>query len=144
MILFRPFHYKFEPFPGFEPELIPIFPSEVSFNIDYRQNLHTKVHRRQYPICAGYAFTDHKAQGQTLEWVIIDIGTTKRFPITPFAAYVVLSCSRGRETVQLLCDFDDTIFTWHSSQYLCLEDDRLAHLNANTKDRYEMGYYDFA
>jgi hypothetical protein len=52
--------------------------------------------------------------------------------------------SRGRETVRLLCDFDDTIFTRHPSQYLRLEDDHLARLNANTKDRYETGYYDFA
>jgi hypothetical protein len=76
--------------------------------------------------------------------VIIDIGTTKKFPVTPFAAYVALSRSRGRETVRLLHDFDDTIFTRHPSQYLRLEDDRLEYLNANTKDRYETGYYNFA
>ena len=35
MILFQPFHYKFEPFLGLKPGLIPIFPSEVSFNINY-------------------------------------------------------------------------------------------------------------
>jgi hypothetical protein len=62
IILFKPFHHEFEPFPGYEPGLIPIFPSEVTFNISYRQNSKTKVNRRQYPICAGYAFTDHKAQ----------------------------------------------------------------------------------
>jgi hypothetical protein len=35
MILFCPFHYEFEPFLGLEPGVIPIFPSEVSFNINY-------------------------------------------------------------------------------------------------------------
>lgn len=35
MILFRPFHYEFEPFPSFEPGLIPIVPSEQNFNIHY-------------------------------------------------------------------------------------------------------------
>jgi hypothetical protein len=76
--------------------------------------------------------TDHKAQGQTLEWVIVDIGTTKKFPVTPFTAYVALLCSRGRETVILLHDFDDTIFTQHPSHHLHLEDERL---NANTRDK---------
>src|ERR1700691_2526703 len=46
---------------------------------------------RQYPICAGYVFTDHKAQGQMLEHVLIDIGTTKKFPVTPFSAYGIIT-----------------------------------------------------
>src|ERR1700683_142302 len=48
MIVFKPFHHEFEPFPGFEPGLIPLFPTEVSFNIKYQQNPKTKIHRRQY------------------------------------------------------------------------------------------------
>jgi ATP-dependent exoDNAse (exonuclease V) alpha subunit len=90
MILFKPYKYQFDPFPGLAPGLIPIFPSEVAFKIQYRNNSMT-VHRRQYPLCAAYAFTDHKAQGQTIECVIVDIGPTKRFPVDPFAAYVALS-----------------------------------------------------
>jgi hypothetical protein len=54
MIVFKPNHHEFAPFPG----LIPIFPSEGTFSIDYRHNHLTKVHRRQYPMCGGYAFTD--------------------------------------------------------------------------------------
>jgi len=38
MILFHLFHYEFKPFPGLEPGVIPIFHSEVSFNINYWQN----------------------------------------------------------------------------------------------------------
>jgi ATP-dependent exoDNAse (exonuclease V) alpha subunit len=77
MIIFRPFHFEFEPFPGFEPGLIPLFPSEDHFNINYRHDPHTKVFRRQYPLCAAYAFTDHKGQGQTMPYVIVDIAPTK-------------------------------------------------------------------
>ena len=43
------------------------------------------------------------------EHVLINIGTTMKFPITPFSAYVALSWSRGRDSVQLLRDFDNTI-----------------------------------
>jgi hypothetical protein len=143
MILFRPFHHEFDPFPGLEPGLIPIFPLEVSFTIKYQTNAKTRVIRRQYPICAGYAFTDHKAQGQTLERVLVDIGTTQRFPVTPFAAYVALSRSRGRDTIRLLRNFDDTIFTRHPSEYLRREDERLAWLEKNTTDKFETGSYNF-
>jgi hypothetical protein len=34
-------------------------------------------------------FTDHKTQGQTLENVMVNIGTMKKFPVTPFLAYIV-------------------------------------------------------
>ena len=39
-------------------------------------------------IRAGYVFMNHKAQGQTLENIIVDVGTTNNFPVTPFLAYV--------------------------------------------------------
>jgi ATP-dependent exoDNAse (exonuclease V) alpha subunit len=143
MILFRPFHYEFEPFPGFEPGLIPIFPSERNFNIHYRQNPKTKVYRRQYPLCAAYAFTDHKSQGQTIGYVIVDISPTKKFPVTPFAAYVALSRSRGRSSIRLLRDFDDSIFTQHPSEALRLEDERLEWLAKDTEDKFEAGYYNY-
>jgi hypothetical protein len=91
MILFKPFHYQFEPFPGLEEGVIPIFPSEVTFSIHYRNDPKTQIRWRQYALSAAYAFTDHKLQGQTLEHVVVDIGPTKRFPVDPFAAYVALS-----------------------------------------------------
>jgi ATP-dependent exoDNAse (exonuclease V) alpha subunit len=143
MIIFKPYKYQFDPFPGLEPGLIPIFPSEVSFNIHCPQKPKTTIHRRQYPLCAAYAFTDHKAQGQMIECVIVDIGPTKRFPVDPFAAYVALSCSRGRKTIRLLRDFDEQIFTRHPSTELRSEDERLDRLNTQTKAKYEMGTYNF-
>jgi hypothetical protein len=33
-------------------------------------------------------FTNHKAQGQTIEYDIVDIGLTKTFPVDTFMAYV--------------------------------------------------------
>jgi hypothetical protein len=94
--IFMPYHHhEFKPFPGLTAGLIPIFPSEVSFNLQYQDNPKQKIYCQQFPICAGYAFTSHRGQGQTLGNIIIDIGTTTRFPVTPFGAYVVLLCSRG-------------------------------------------------
>jgi ATP-dependent exoDNAse (exonuclease V) alpha subunit len=143
MVLFRPFHFEFQPFPGLDPGLIPIFPSEVHFTIHTHENPSSRVHRRQYPMTAAYAFTDHKAQGQTIEFVIVDIGRVKRFPVTPFAAYVALSRSRGRQSIRLLRDFDKNIFTSHPSEDLRVEDHRLNELDRETKEKFKAGFYNF-
>jgi len=142
MILFRPDH-EFEPFPGLDEGLVPIFPSEVTFNIHYGNNPKMQIHQRQFPVCVAYAFTDHKSQGQTIETVIVDIGPTKKFPVNPFAAYVALSRSRGRDTIRLLRDFDDGIFTKHPSEALRLEDERLQALNNLTTSKFRIGHYNF-
>ena len=42
-ISFKPLHYEFEPFPGLYLRVIPIFPSEVTFNIHYRGNSCTQI-----------------------------------------------------------------------------------------------------
>lgn len=64
--------------------------------------------------------------------IVIDIGPTKRFPVDPFAAYVALSRSRGRESI---C-FDERIFTRHPSDELRDEDERLEQLAMETKNKY--------
>ena len=92
---------------------------------------------------AAYTFTDHKAQGQTIEYVIVDIGPTRRFPVDPFAAYVTLSRSRGMDNIRLLRDFNDKIFTRHPSEALRMEDARLDLLTEETKVRFEAGLYDW-
>ena len=84
-----------------------------------------KTLKPKYMICTGYVFMNHKAQGQTLENIIVDVGTTNNFPVTPFLAYVALSQSRGRDTIRLLRDFDETIFTKYPLEDLQLEDERL-------------------
>ena len=78
-----------------------------------------------------------------MEHVLINIRTTQRFPVTPFVAYVALSRSRGRDTIRLLRDFDDKIFTRHPSGHLQNEDERLTWLAQNTTDKFETGLYNY-
>jgi hypothetical protein len=68
------------------------------------------------------SYTDFKAQGQTIEYVIVDIAPTPTFSLSPFNAYVALSRSRGRSTIRLLRDFNDSLFICHPSEELRLED----------------------
>ena len=141
MILFEPSGGpEFETFPGLKPGQVPIFPTEVKFNIGDKKN-RTIIARRQITLTPAYAFTDHKGQGQTLGNVVVDIGKLKTFPVNQFAAYVALSRSWGRDSIRLLRDFDDRLFTVHPSEDLKEEDERLQVLVKQTKENWNMGLY---
>jgi hypothetical protein len=58
-----------------------------------------------------YGFMDFRAQGQTLNCSMIDIGKPPTGELTAFNAYVALSRGHGREDIRLLRDFEDSIFT---------------------------------
>ena len=86
---------------------------------------------------AGYAFTDYKSQGQTIEYVIIDIGKPPTGTLSLFSVYVALPRSRGRNTIirllVVLRDFDVNLFQNHPSEALRIEMKRLEDLNETTK-----------
>ncbi|KAJ3729826.1 hypothetical protein C8R42DRAFT_570361 [Lentinula raphanica] len=67
------------------------------------------VKRKQFPLTLAYAFTDYRAQGQTIVPVIIDIASPPTGALNLFNIYVALSRSSGRDSIQLLRDFDPTI-----------------------------------
>jgi hypothetical protein len=71
---------------GLSDGLIPLEPSKKGMKIRY-----TDGNRRQLPITAAYAFTDYKAQGQSLEPVIINIGNPPSGGLNTFNAYVAIS-----------------------------------------------------
>lgn len=80
----------------------------------------------------AYAFTDFKSQGQTIAHMLVDIGETTCFGLSPFNAYVALSRSRRRETIRILRDFDNNLFIRHPSEDLRIEDKRIDELNLLT------------
>ncbi|KAH7905837.1 hypothetical protein BJ138DRAFT_1017168, partial [Hygrophoropsis aurantiaca] len=91
----------------------------------------------------AYAFTDYRAQGQTIEHVLVDIAKPPTFKLTAFNAYVALSRSRGRDTIRLLRDFETELLTTHPSEDLREEDIRLLNLSRETSENYSMGAYNF-
>ena len=83
---------------------------------------------------AAYAFTDYHSQGQTIHHAIIDITSPPTGSLTPFNIYVALSRCCGRDSIRLLHDFDEKLLTSHLSEYLRVEDERLARLNKETEE----------
>ena len=142
MVLFKPYRKPvIDPLPGLSPSQIPVFPFEANFYIGGKKGI--KVTRRQLPLTQGYAFTDHKSQGQTLGNALVDIGMLSRFPVNSFASYVALSRSRGRDKICLLRDFDVKLFTTHPSADLREEDDRLRVAAEETKQKWLAGLYKY-
>ncbi|RDB28920.1 ATP-dependent DNA helicase RRM3 [Hypsizygus marmoreus] len=132
VILFKPDIPLSIDFEGFPKGIIPIAPTEVTFRITTPDRVSHQIRRRQLAVTPAYAFTDYKSQGQTIERVIVDLAKPPTGELTPFHAYVALSRGRGRDSIRLLRDFADNLFTTHPSEDLRQEDARLEDLDRNT------------
>ena len=91
------------------------------------------VQRRQFPLTAGYAFTDYRLQGQTIMYVLVDIASPPSGGLSLFNLYVALSHSSGQKTIRLLRNFDDQLFAKEHDQPLIREDTRLEQLDIETR-----------
>lgn len=138
-VLFQPLHGHDTIFPGLPHGIIPVFASEKKFGIT--QPKKSTVERIQFALTPAYAFTDYKSQGQTMECVIIDLAKPPTGALTNFNAYVALSRSRGRDTIRLLRDVDEKLFTSHPSEELRKEDARLMELEEASLARFNAGLY---
>ena len=122
---------------GLPRHVIPIVPVKKSFTINNGGQKIT-VNRSQLPLTLAYAFTDYRSQGQTLQPVMIDIGSPPHGHLTPFNVYVTLSRGTSRDNIRLLRDFDETLLQQHPSEFLRLEDERLEELNTSTKRMWDL------
>ncbi|PBK66391.1 hypothetical protein ARMSODRAFT_890790 [Armillaria solidipes] len=99
------------------------------------------VHRHQLALTAVYSFTHHKGQGQTLDYVKVDLADPPQHPIDAFHAYVALSRSHGRSTVRILRPFNTGVLMTPPCLELTMEDARLETLDEITQERFENGEY---
>jgi hypothetical protein len=136
VIYFKPDLHTNTVFEGIPDGIIPISPSMVRFSVDV-DGKKMRLERRQLAIVPGYAFTDYKAQGQTMECVIVDISKPPSGALSPFSVYVALSRSRGRKTIRILRDFDPALFMHHPSEDLRNEMVRLEQLDERTREVHE-------
>jgi hypothetical protein len=120
-------------FEGVADGIIPISPSLMRFSVEVDGHK-VKLERRQLGIVPAYAFTDYKSQGQTMEYVIVDISKPPTGSLSPFSVYVALSRSRGRRTIRILRDFDPALLMHHPSEDLRKDMVRLERLDERTKE----------
>ena len=118
--------------PDLEEGVIPIRRISTKTQIKVGGKSRT-VTRTQFPITGAYSFTDYRAQGQTIPYVVIDIVSPPTSGLSLFNLYVALSRSSGRNTIRLLRDFDDDTFLQAHVPELLEEDERLGELDGVTK-----------
>ena len=122
-----------------DDNVIPIEPMMISMELNMTGKSKSRtVQRTQYPITGAYAFTDYRAQGQTIPYSLVDIGPPPHGTLSLFNLYVALSRSPGRDHIQLLMDFDDKMLLKKHDPALLEEDKRLERLDQQTKERYLM------
>lgn len=141
-ILVKLEHTKATGLTGLPPNVLPIQPLSRSFQIqvpvrDGSSSQHTvsrTVSRRQLPLTAAYAFTDYRAQGQTIPHVIVDIASPPSgSELTLFNIYVALSRSKGRQSIRLLRDFDERLLFKAQVPELETEDIKLRMWDEQTR-----------
>ncbi|THH14508.1 hypothetical protein EW146_g5828 [Bondarzewia mesenterica] len=124
--------------PSLDEQVIPIELSSQTCRINIRGTKRHKItktiKRTQFPMTAAYAFTDYRAQGQTIPHVIVDIAPPPSGKLSLFNLYVALSRSSGRDSIRLLRDFDDELFMGTHDAPVIEEDERLRATNHSTKN----------
>ncbi|KAJ3893195.1 hypothetical protein GG344DRAFT_75268 [Lentinula edodes] len=106
---------------GFPDGLLPIVPQEGKFVAAVNEKKTCTILRRQLALTPGYAFTDLKGQGQTIEYVIVDLARPN---------YGSKLDAFG---------FDESLFVSHPSPELEAEDARLAALEVETTEAWRAG-----
>jgi hypothetical protein len=138
-ILVKLSHTKASQLDGLDESVVPVEPTSIKHRISVsirNKTVHRTVLHRQCPVTAAYAFTDYRSQGQTIPYVLIDIGTPPFGTLSLFNLYVALFCCSGCGTIHILWDFDDELFKKPHDMALLEEDDRLDRLDKTTNQAY--------
>ena len=102
---------------GLAQNVIPITPVTKTFTTTTKDGTKLTVNRTQLPLTLAYAFTGYRSQGQTIDPVIVDIGTPPHGHLTAFNIYVALSRGTGWDNIHLLWDFDENILQQHPCEH---------------------------
>ncbi|KAG6822418.1 hypothetical protein H0H92_013979 [Tricholoma furcatifolium] len=108
--------------PELERHMFPVLPDTVSFHLKnpFSKEVRT-VRRTQLPLVPAFAMTAHRAQGQTLDRVIVDLASCKGAE----APYVMLSRASSLDGLAILRPFDIERIRVGKSQDHQLEQHRL-------------------
>jgi len=81
-IIFKPNGKCNIQFNGLNTGFVPILPSKMTFSVTVRNKMYS-ISQQQLALTPAYAFTDFKAQAQTIEYVMIDIGQPPSRSLSP-------------------------------------------------------------
>ncbi|KAJ3978543.1 hypothetical protein F5890DRAFT_1398600, partial [Lentinula detonsa] len=119
-----------------DENVIPIQPRTQTTRVSVQQKkgplASRTIKHKQFPLTPAYAFTDYRAQGQTIAVVIIDIASPPTGSLNLFNICMALLRSSGRENIWFLRDFNPDILLQGHSAELLAEDDKLEKIEKET------------
>lgn len=125
--------YSGDPLPHLPKQFVPCLQDSVEINFTHPHSTkRCKIHRTQIPLAPAFAITAHKAQGQTLPYVVIDLESSRSCE----AAYVMVSRAKSLKGLIVLRPFARKRISSHMNQQLRQELDRLEMLDLETATRY--------
>lgn len=87
--------------PGLPPGVVPLEP--VQFRYSAGHSRYAKL--RQFPVTVGYAITDFKCQGQTFDWVRVDLKKPPTGFSPAMSPYVQLSRVKHLDHLSIMRPF---------------------------------------
>lgn len=93
---------KFIQIPGLPVNVVPIWPESFRYNVGHGRWARLK----QFPITLAYAITDFKCQGQTYEWLRVDIKKPHTGAASVMSPYVQLSRGQSLQRLSILRPFN--------------------------------------
>ena len=88
--------------PGLSENVVPIWPESFKYNAGHGR--WARLH--QFPVTLAYAITDFKCQGQTYEWLRVDIKKPHTGAASVMSPYVQLSRGQSLQRLSILRPFD--------------------------------------
>ena len=136
----RPFHL-----PTLPPNCLPLLPETATFSVPLHllaapvsSSGSVTIRRRQFALVHGSAITAHKAQGKTLERVVVDLrepppARNKRTQPLPFGyVYTALSRARALDQLAVLAPFSASVLRQPAPAPLLEHARWLSELNVRT------------
>ena len=115
------------------PHHFPVLPDTTELKFEHGgSHKRCTIKWKQVPIEPGFAMTSHKAQGKTMEHVIIDLAGC----VGAEQPYVMVSAATSLDGVVVLCDFESRQISKRRSEELRKEFSRLASPRWQTIERY--------
>ena len=118
--------------PGEDEHVIAIFPCVSPFTYTSQSGVKFNISRWQVPIVPGWAFTNYKAQGASLQTAIVDLASARNVQ----HAYVMLSRATSLKNLAILRKFSPQWALGQLPKDLCNELQRFAEIDSETIERF--------
>ncbi|VDC05031.1 unnamed protein product [Peniophora sp. CBMAI 1063] len=117
-------------YPELPEDIVPVFPSRTTHKFwSVYADTWVSFVREQLPLMPAYVYTDYKAQGRSLDEVIVDLASTTK----PQGRYVMLSRVRSLAGLAVLRPFSSECFSRPLQKYIKDELRRVSELASQTK-----------